>query len=282
MENIIKEILNAKSSYELFPTEDSIKEYRRLAKVHPDICKLPQAEEAFLRLQNLHDLHKNGSSFESDLGKVTYFQNGKIIIKGNPSILKINLDNYNKVIKSYPEIINYTVKNMTLKDDTLTCNVYTYIRLGTELYWPQVHINWLISRLLEFNGYLEIVNKYFNGLNPKTLMVLPKTHGIAMFNFIHLTEIPNAPKTAPGEFINWYKNKASTRLLNLELVAKTIIYLLGDNTGIGNKLKLDKNINKDILNFLLNIKDNKITITYFEYKELLNSIYEKKFHPFNV
>ena len=49
-----------------------------------------------------------------------------------------------------------------------------------------------------------------------------------------------------------------------------------------NKLKLDKNINKDILNFLLNIKDNKITITYFEYKELLNSIYEKKFHPFNV
>ena len=282
MQHLIDTILSAKSSYELFPDEDSTKSYRRLAKVHPDICKEPKAEEAFLRLQTLYDIHKNGSTFVSDLGTVTYYEYGKIVIKGKKFILETNLLWWNK-LRKIEHLIEYLPKEAYLEDDeTLIMKYNGYLRNPSELKIPMVHINWMISRMLEFVGFCFINGIYHNSMNPKAILINPVTHSVIIINYLHCTLVPNPPTTAYKEYASWYKDKDSVDALNFNLIAKTAISLMGDKTGIGNKLLLEKEVNKVVLKFLQERRTSPIPYTYLEYKKMLLTVYENKFIKYEI
>jgi hypothetical protein len=75
-----------------------------------------------------------------------------------------------------------------------------------------------------------------------------------------------------------FTQKIATPDIDLELSKKIALYLLGDKSAAGTKLKMDKTINKEVLNFLLtkhqNHKDE-----FVQYRELLAKNFKKKFYP---
>jgi hypothetical protein len=67
----------------------------------------------------------------------------------------------------------------------------------------------------------------------------------------------------------------------LELSKKIALYLLGDKSGAGTKLKKDTDVNQEVLNFLL-IKHQNIKDEYLQYRELLKKHFESKFYPLSL
>lgn len=80
---------------------------------------------------------------------------------------------------------------------------------------------------------------------------------------------------------NTFYGKKATPDIDLELCKKIALYLLGDRSSAGTKLKKDKEVNQEVLTFLLtkhyNIKDE-----YVQYREILSKNFEKKFYSLNL
>ncbi|HSY75882.1 MAG TPA: hypothetical protein VK890_03430, partial [Bacteroidia bacterium] len=71
----------------------------------------------------------------------------------------------------------------------------------------------------------------------------------------------------------------ATSAVDLEMVKRVAIYLLGDQSGLG--VKLRKTHNADFINFLIKRDDDPYN-TYKEYRELLKKNFESKFHVLNI
>jgi serine/threonine protein kinase len=149
---------------------------------------------------------------------------------------------------------------------------------------PQEHVNWVLSRLLEYTAYLAQVDFVHCGLMPENVFIVPENHGIIIISFYHLTRIGSTVKTISAKYKDWYppellQTKLATSGVDLEMVKKIAIYLLGDQSGAG--VKLRKTHNADFINFLIKRHDDPYN-TYKEYRELLKNNFESKFHVLNI
>jgi len=75
--------------------------------------------------------------------------------------------------------------------------------------------------------------------------------------------------------------KIATEDIDLELCKKIALYLLGDKSAGGTKLKLDKDVNQIVLTFLLT-KHQNTKEEYGQYRDLLAKNFEKKFYALNL
>jgi hypothetical protein len=75
--------------------------------------------------------------------------------------------------------------------------------------------------------------------------------------------------------------KIATQDIDLELCKKIALYLLGDRSAAGTKLKRDKDVNQEVLTFFLTKHQNEVE-DYTKYREILAKNFEKKFYPLNL
>ena len=264
-------------------------EFRKLIQLlHPDACSLPGATDATTKLVALRKEHKNGKSFVDDAG--SFSTNGEFLeFTGDPNLLEKSFRNYailkslpdTEVLKKYlPSKMKFSKKEGKLRIDfplrAIPLNEVHSIRS-----LPQEHVNWILSRLLEFSSLLHVAGYNHNGLNPESVFLIPENHGIVVVSFYHLSKSNSTLETLSGRYKFWYpdsvfKSKVSTGI-DVELSKRIAVYLSGASSAIA----LKKTHNPEWVDFLITSSDD-IVKSMIDYRSIIDNNFKKKFHILNI
>lgn len=287
-QELIDKINQASHLGEVLELSNWKKQYGDIARLlHPDLCSLPGAADAFARLNALKEGWEKGYRFSDDAGAVRA-QNQTVTFIGDPKLLMQSYRNYG-YLKSlnHPaakHFHRYLPESMTLDGEVLTLQLSHRAAPLVGLTLPQSHANWILSRLLEFTAWLAQEGWTHCGINPETVFVVPETHGIILTSFYHLTPREGTVKTISAKYKHWYPNalfvdKKAEPMVDLELCKRTIATLLGDPSGIG--VKLQKTNHSAFIDFLLTVHTDAFDC-YDQYRKLLDKHFPKKFLPLNL
>jgi hypothetical protein len=288
----IEKIMNATSVVDLFSNLSSYKnDYKKLAiLVHPDHCTDPKANAAFQKLNEFARSLDKGQEHADDAGMIKYKIN-EITLKGKKELIQTSLTNYKTLMsfkdKSSEGFKRYLPLSVTKISDT-ELNItlpQRAIPISSLPTLPHEHVNWILSRMLEFSAWLNQIGYVHCGINPDSIYVVPETHGIVCISFYHLTKLDAKLKTVSARYSKFYpaslfdKKKAASNI-DVVLAKRTAIYLLGDISGAG--VKLRKTHNLDFLNFCF--KDHLVPYdAYDEYRKMLKKHFDvKKFYELKV
>ena len=285
---LIEKVLKSKKPSDIF-LDDWKKEYVRFSKlIHPDACTHPKASDAMAIINHYKDVIENGIGFVDEAGTFRVFEK-KIEYDVNDTNLKLitkSLENYKKLMslrdKSSVHFQKYLPKEMRIENNKLIITLNERAVPLTQQQLPQIHVNWIFSRMFEFVLWLKQVGYTHMGLNPTTVFVIPETHGICVVSFYHMTKLGTKAKTVSAKYKMWYPtnlymHKIATPDIDLELSKKIALYLLGDKSAAGTKLKMNKkDINQNVLTFLLTKHQNRFS-EYEEYREILKKEFKKEF-----
>ncbi|MEI7504817.1 MAG: hypothetical protein WCJ61_16200 [Paludibacter sp.] len=291
--DVIEKILKSSKPSDLFTDTEPKKIYIQYSKlIHPDVCSNKSAGEAMAKMNYFKDVIENGTPYVDESGPFRVFEKKIVYVvnDANRKLITKSVDNYKKLMslhdKASENFKRYLPESMVLEKDCLTINLKDRSIPLTGQKLPQEHVNWLFSRMFEFVLWLRQVNYVHMGLNPTTVFVVPETHGIIVINFYHMSALGKKAETISAKYKMWYPTalftkKIATPDIDLELSKKLALYLLGDRSAAGTKLKMDKTIHKEVLNFLLtkhqNTKDE-----FVQYRELLAKNFEKKFYSLHL
>lgn len=266
------------------------KMYSRL--IHPDICKHPDAANAMSTLNEYKVILEDGVVYTDETGDFRVYDK-KVVYKvtdENRDLLRKSFENF-KILKSKTDKASvgfhrYLPESMKLSVNELIINFKdrSVPLTGEEL--PQKHVNWLFSRMFEISMWFRKIGYSHMGMNPTTVFVVPETHGIIVISFYHMTRLDEKAKTISAKYKMWYPTnlfikKVATQDIDLELCKKIALYLLGDKSAAGTKLKRDAEINQEMLNFLLTKHQCEVD-EYTLYRDLLAKNFKKKFYELNL
>lgn len=245
---LIKTILEAPGPLSIFQSLDTIeKDYRWMTKLlHPDVCPHADAARALSKISGFRKGLKNGFDHLDDAGAVVYNQ-GYILFKGDPQAIKTSFQRYASLMnlrgKDAEFFQGYLPTGCVLEGVQLKLNIPTRaVPISSLGEMEPRHVYWIVSRMLELASWFWQVDMVHGGFNPNTIYVRPKDHGIICPTFYHMVGAHSRMKTISSEFSNWYppellKDKKAIDGLDAHLIKKIGIYLLGDPSGIGNKLR---------------------------------------------
>jgi hypothetical protein len=290
-QQVIDTVIKANSYLDVFSNiEDWKNDFNSFIQmIHPDKCHLQHAQYASAKLLEFRKALENGVDFNDDAGLVTYFPKC-CIFKGKEDLLKLSLKNYNKLIsfnnKKDLHFHKYLPNSLELKNKQLVTNFEERaLPLSSIKKLPQEHVNWVLSRLLEISTWFDSHQIYHGGINLDSIFIVPKTHGIIVTSFYHLTEIDKIVKTISGKYKLFYPNvlfttKKASSFIDIELSKRVAAYLLGDVSGNGAGLR--KICNEDFINFLLKYDVRSSFDIFKDYRELLKRNFETKFYHLNI
>lgn len=253
-----------------------------LKTIHPDKCRHPQAQEATNHLLTLYRHFNNGATFADDSGAFVtndywlfYRGEPQVIAQGKRRQQEINAAS-NAHLKRY----------MPYTWDSECSFVFEHRTIPlVNLTLPQDHVNWVMSRLLEFCMLLHRHTGHAHlGLTPAQVMLIPETHGIAVAGFYHTSALNGRVSTISAAYRHWYpeqllKNKNATENADLEMVKRMGAYLLGDRSGLGTSLR--KTHNPEFVEFLLSSDDGSLAC-YEKYREMLDKNFPSQFIHLNI
>ena len=281
---LIQKIISAPSLLSLFPAGNIKKHYREAVKqLHPDLCTEPMAEEALIRLNELRLKHEKGIVITDDAGSI-WTQKKEAIFRGELDLLSTSNQNYQRLkhLKSSAaqHFQLYLPARMEMTDVLAVEFPFRAVPLHS-LELPQEHVNWVLSRLLELLAWLAQEGFVHGGINPRSIFILPETHGIVLTSFYHMKRVGDRLSSISAAYRNWYpkdvfSDKRASTLIDLECCKRTAAYLLGDKSGAGIKLK--KTHLGAYIDFLLDRHENAYAC-YDEYRNLLQRHFEPRFVP---
>ena len=235
---------------------------------------------------------ENGQPFVDETGPFKVFEKRieYIVTDANRKLLTKSVNNYKLLMamhdKASENFHRYMPESMLLEKDKLIINLKDRSIPLTGLKLEQIHVNWLFSRMFEYSLWLKQVDFVHMGLNPTTVFVVPETHGIIIISYYHMTRLGKKAETISAKYKMWYPTnlfikKIATEDIDLELSKKIALYLLGDKSAGGTKLKMDKSVNQQVLNFFITKHENKYD-EFVQYRELLKKNFPKKFYQLNL
>ena len=289
---VIEKVLTSNKPSDIFSGDwkPLYKSYSRL--IHPDACGQPNASNAMAKMNYYKDVLENGTPYVDEAGPFRVFEKKIVyeITDDNRKLLTKSVHNYrllkSKTDKASVGFHRYLPESMVLENDLLTINLKDRAVPLTGQKLPQVHVNWLFSRMFEISLWFGNIGYSHMGMNPTTVFVVPETHGIILISFYHLNRLGEKAETISAKYKMWYPTtlfmkKIATQDIDLELCKKIALYLLGDRSAAGTKLKRDKDVNQEVLTFLLT-KHQNVVEDFVQYREILKNNFEKKFYPLNL
>ncbi|RLF58278.1 MAG: hypothetical protein DRN27_05800 [Thermoplasmata archaeon] len=289
---IINKILKSKKPSDILSGEwkDTYKHYSRM--VHPDMCNHPDASTAMAKLNEYKDLINNGRQSTDETGDFRVFEK-KIVYKvtdKNRALIRKSFENF-KLLKLNTDKASvgfhrYLPESMRLSKNELIINFKDRAVPLTGEKLPQHHVNWVFSRMFEILMWFRKIGYSHMGMNPTTVFVVPETHGVIITSFYHMTHLDHKAETISAKYKMWYPTtlftkKIATQDIDLELAKKIALYLLGDRSAAGTKLKRDKDVNQEILNFLLTKHECELD-DYEKYREIIKKNFKRKFYPLDL
>ncbi len=291
-QDMITKILRAVSVKDIFPDLTNWKtEYKRIIKlIHPDICSLDGCKDASAKLDSFKHELESGKTHKDEVGTIKYTLT-TLTIKGDKAMLQTSLNNYNLLMSLNGESSDHFKKYLPASACMNSESELVFIlrersipisSLGT---MSQDHVNWILSRMMEFSGWINQVGYCHAGINPDSIYVTPENHGMCCVSFYHMAKLNSTLKTVSGKYLNFYpssvfKEKKAAPGIDVELCKRTAVYLLGDKSGSG--VVLRKTHNTHMIDFLHKQHHDPIK-AYSEYRSLLKKHFDpKKFHVLNV
>jgi hypothetical protein len=287
---LLSKILQAQKPLEVFSRTEYKKQYVQYMKVlHPDVCTHPQAHEAVTKLNLFRTQIESLCKMEDDAGIFQQLDDKTLMFTGDKNLLQRSYEYYLKLMRLNDDASNhfkkYLPQRMEYKNDVLY--VYSAQRIVPflNLTLPQKHVSWITSRMFEFVSWLHQVDFCHAGINPASFCVVPETHGIICTSFYHQTYMNTKIQTVSGKYLNWYPSilfseKRAIPYLDISLVQRTALYLLGDESGNGIKLK--KVNDESLIDFLITPHYQSFE-TFDEYRKLLAKIFGKPtFMPLEI
>ncbi|MBC8110949.1 MAG: hypothetical protein H7Y04_07820 [Verrucomicrobia bacterium] len=287
---MLSKILKATKPEEIFTQLDFKKEYLSYQKIfHPDVCHLPEANEAVKKLNSFRDQMEESNKIKDDAGTIEQATEKKLVFRGDKDLLLKSMENFQKLIRlnddSAKHFRKYLPQAMEYREETLYVFMEEKAVPVYNLTLPQEHITWFTSRMFEFTAWLHQVGYCHAGINPASVSIVPETHGVVFTSFYHLQPLHSQLKTISAKYLDWYpdlvfKNKQAIAYIDLNLVQRTALYVLGDKSGNGIRLKKDNN--EFLIDFLIT-PHYEAYKTFDEYRNLLRSLFGKpKFHKLEL
>ena len=289
---IIEKVLKSNKPSDIFNGDwkTTYKSYSRL--IHPDACSQSNASDAMAKMNTYKDLLENGVQYTDEAGEFRVFEKKivYIITDKNRKLIQKSVKNYNmlksKTDKSSVGFHRYLPESMVLGKNILTIHLKDRAIPLTGQKLPQIHVNWMFSRMFEVVLWFRNIGYSHMGMNPTTVFVVPETHGVVLISFYHMTHLDQKADTISARYKMWYPTtlfvkKIATQDIDLELSKKIALYLLGDKSAAGTKLKRNADVNQEILTFLLTKHQCEIE-DYTKYREILTKNFERKFYPLNL
>lgn len=287
-EILIQKILSTSQASSIFHRAHFRKDYVRILKMlHPDICPHPQASEALAKVHLWKEKMEGGIS--DDAGHIHMADAHTFVIKGQKELLQHSLEQYQALMQLKDEASlhfrRYLPEAMYWEGDDLHVRTKEQAMSLHELRLPEQHVTWLTSRMLEFTAWLHQSGYVHAALLPESLAVVPETHGIVCLTFYHMRHKNSMLRTLSGRYAHWYppdvfNEKRALPSIDLSLLQKTALYVLGDPSGSGVKLK--KDCNEAFIDFLIQSHDEAYT-TFDRYRKLLESLFGKpRFYPLEL
>ncbi|MBO9612908.1 MAG: hypothetical protein J7619_09450 [Dyadobacter sp.] len=263
--------------------ESTAMTYREILKaVHPDKCKHPRAQEATNHLIEIFRHFTSGSGFTDDSGR--FLTNDHWVrFQGDMQVVAQAKRNQQEVASGASEHLRRYMPYSWDSDSSFWFSQRAIPLLNLTL--PQDHVNWVVSRLLEFCMLLHRhTGRAHLGLTPAQVMLVPETHGIAVAGFYHLSTINGRVQTISGAYRHWYpaqmqRDKTATENADLEMVKRIGAYLLGDRSGLGTSLR--KTHHREFVDFLLSSDDDSLAC-YERYREMLDRNFPSQFIHLNI
>jgi len=270
---VIEKVLKSNKPSDLFNGEwkTTYRSYSRL--IHPDSCRQPNASDAMAKMNYYKDLLENGVQYTDEAGDFRVFEKKIVyhVTDDNRKLLQKSVSNYKllkqKTDKASVGFHRYLPKSMLLENDALTINLNDRSVPLTGQKLPQIHVNWLFSRMFEVSLWFRNIGYSHMGMNPTTVFVVPETHGIILTSFYHMSHLDKKAKTISARYKMWYPTN--------------LFMKIGDRSAAGTKLKRESEVHQEILTFLLTKHQNEVE-DYKQYRELLSKNFEKKFYPLDL
>ncbi|MGB0523879.1 MAG: hypothetical protein ACPGJS_13010 [Flammeovirgaceae bacterium] len=283
-EKLIADIQQANKLQDLLDISRLKEEFKQIMKlIHPDLCGHPAAHEAVAKLNELKTNYELGKQYYNESGE--FRTNGEFLIyHGKEALLQRSWRNYQTLMALTDEASQhfkkYLPKAMKFEEGKLHVQLHERAIPLSGKSLPQHHVLWVLSRMLEFSGWLAQVGYVHAGINPESVFVVPETHGIVVTSFYHLTLKNTKLNTLNAKYRNWYppkifKEKRAVPVIDLELCKKTAIYLMGDPSGSGIRLK--KTHHHEFIDFVI-AQDHEPFEAYQKYRAMLKRNFKSKFH----
>jgi len=287
LDELIHKINNSHGIADLFGSGHWKKAYRQaIMQLHPDKTSNPKAIAAIHKLNKMRVAYEKGHYIQDDAGEIIS-KNHSAIFQGNHLLLRQSLTNYQKLMslnnRAALHFHNYLPSSIKMKDGLKTCWPNTAFSLSGHQF-PQRHVQWILSRLLEFSAWMAQEGFVHAGLHPESIWIVPKTHGIIIGSFYHLKRRGATIETISSKYQNWYPtdvftHKKAISRIDIEMIKRTAVYLLGDSSGVGIKLK--NTITPTLLDFLLAEHQDPFQC-FDQYRGLLKRNFKNEFHPMNI
>ena len=288
---LINQILQASHHSDIFSRFKFKKQYiDYLKQLHPDICSHPQATEAVSKI-NLFKKELEGlNELKDDSGALDVINEYEMAWpwQANQALVNKSYENYQKLLRFNDKAsihFRQYLPQLFWQGDSLRLKHPEPLVPLSGLRLPEKHVTWVLSRLLEFSAWLNQIGFCHAGLSPESVAIVPKTHGIVILSFYHLCPLSEKLSTISKKYQNWYPHtvfseKKAAPEIDLSLSQSIAIYLLGDPSGNGVKLK--KTHKPELIDFLLQMH-YKPYETFDAYRKLLLKLYGKPtFHHLDL
>lgn len=289
--DLISTILKAAKLADVVDIDNYAIQFKEIIQlIHPDKSSHPDAAKATAKLNTLRDEYEKGIPGRDEVTEYTTngYQAAYTITDANRAMVTWSVENYRHLIHDgklkTPHFTKYMPLQMSITKDFLGVAFEKRSIPISKLILPQEHVNWILSRLLEYSLLLNQLGYVHCGLNPESIFITPENHGIVIMNYYHLTKVGGKVGTINGDYKNWYPaklfiDKLATAEIDLRLAKKIAAYLLGDPSGSGVRLKKDHN--EHWVNFILQ-QDTDPVKCYDNYRRILKENFESKFYILNI
>lgn len=307
-ELLAQKIQKAKKPEDIFDSNSIESTYKELAKIfHPDVWKIE--EETFKRLTALktEGLQKIEEGtwgtislidplYTDDAGSV-YKDGLNLVFTGPEDLIRYSYVNWNSIISSQDKVSQNIARYMCSKarmSEALVAGKKSpvlYMKREKPAFrvsaqrikdkFPdglsERHVAWIASRMYEFVALLHTQGLVHSGINPESVFIVPETHGIYVTSFYHMKPMDSKLETISAKYKNWYPaktlyDKKAIETIDIELVGRTALYLLGDQTGTGYSLLRKKGSTQKFIKFFMSHSENSGE-HYGKYRELLKEIW---------
>lgn len=287
---LIDKILKANHPLDVFHRLSYKKEYLQMMKLlHPDVCTHPKATDAVSKLNGLRVRLEEMLVMEDDAGTFEQLNETTIVFSGDKQLLQRSYEQYERLMAftdaASLHFRKYLPSAMSWKGDQLVVHTAERVVPFMHLSLPQHHVTWITSRMYELMAWFHQVGMCHAGISPASLFVVPKTHGIVCASFYHLVPLDTKLLTVSGKYLSWYPSvvfteKRAVPYVDISLVQRTALYLLGDESGNGVKLK--KTCNEQLIDFLITPHYQSFE-TFDQYRKMLTKVFGKPvFYPLDI
>ncbi len=262
-----------------------------MATVHPDVCQEDGALYATTQLTCMMNAYENGRSMADESGEVRW--NGWWArYSGEAALLRASERSFRELTSGVdPASANfrkYLPEKCRLEGGGMVVEFGRRAVPLSSLPRPldQVHVNWVLSRMLEFSAWVSQRGLSHCCLNPESVFVVPETHGIQVTTHYLLSASGGRLAGVSGKYQHWYPHSAvsartASALVDLEACKRTAAWLLGDDSGVGVSLRTRGDVNKGVLDFILSSHED-ATSAWKQYRGVLDREFKKQFHTLDV